>query len=378
MTAASQARNGQQQPGQAQESRPEPGLLRGSAGPLSQDYDVALLDLDGVVYLGPSAVPGAPEALAKAAEDGMRLAFVTNNSSRTPSAIAAQIVSFGVPAVASDVVTSAQAVATLLAGRLEPGAAVLVVGGNGLRIAVRDRGFRPVTVALDKPAAVVQGYAPGIGYPLLCEGALAVAAGAWFVASNADATMPTARGRQPGNGSLAQVIVHATGQQPVVAGKPEPPLHAEAVARTGARRPLIVGDRLDTDIEGAVRAGADSLLVFTGVTRPEDVLLAGPRQRPTYLAADLSGLLERHPAVNGDGTTFRCGRWTARYAGAGEPLALDGSGDTMDGLRALCAAAWSADQVTAEMVSPPLSALHFQRLVRLNAPSARIGCPPLG
>ncbi len=368
MTATGQGQNGaggeagqhapgRGEPGQGEPGQGEPGLLRGSAGPLSQEYDVALLDLDGVVYLGPSAVPGAPEALAKAADAGMRLAFVTNNSSRTPSAIAAQIASFGVPAAASDVVTSAQAAATLLAGRLDPGAAVLVVGGNGLRIAVRERGFRPVTVALDRPAAVVQGFAPGIGYPLLCEGALAVAAGAWFVASNADATMPTARGRQPGNGSLAQVIVHATGQQPVVAGKPEPPLHAEAVARTGARRPLIVGDRLDTDIEGAVRSGADSLLVFTGVTRPEDVLLAGPRQRPAYLAADLSGLLEPHPAVNGDGATFRCGGWTARSAGPGEPLALDGSGDSMDGLRALCAAAWSADQVTAEMVAPALGAL---------------------
>ena len=176
--------------------------------------------------------------------------------------------------------------------------------------------------------------------------------------------MPTARGRQPGNGSLAQVIVHATGQQPVVAGKPEPPLHAEAVARTGARRPLIVGDRLDTDIEGAVRAGADSLLVLTGVTRPEDAVLAGPRQRPTYLAADLSGLLESHPAVDGDGTMFRCGGWTARYAGPGEPLAMDGSGDSMDGLRALCAAAWSAGQVTAEMVAAAL------RTLGLNAPSA--------
>ena len=369
MTIAGQPQPGQppqSQPGQSQPQQSqlepgqhEPGLLRGSAGPLSQQYDVALLDLDGVVYLGPSAVPGAPEALAKAADSGMRLAFVTNNSSRTPSAIAAQIASFGVPAAASDVVTSAQAAATLLAGRLDPGAAVLVVGGNGLRIAVRDRGFRPVTVALDKPAAVVQGYAPGIGYPLLCEATLAVAAGAWFVASNADATMPTARGRQPGNGSLAQVIVHATGQQPVVAGKPESPLHAEAVARTGARRPLIVGDRLDTDIEGAVRAGADSLLVFTGVTRPEDVLLAGPRQRPTYLAADLSGLLESHPAVSGDGSTFRCGGWTSRYAGPGRRLALDGSGDSMDGLRALCAAAWSADQVTAEMVAPGLSTLRL-------------------
>ena len=333
------------------------GFLRGCPEPLSHAYDVALLDLDGVVYLGDAAVPGAPQALAKAADAGMRLAFVTNNSSRTPSAIAAQIAGFGVPATAADVVTSAQAAATLLAGRLAPGSAVLVVGGNGLRAAVRDRGFRPVSTALERPAAVVQGFAPGIGYPLLCEGALAVAAGAWYVASNGDATMPTGRGRQPGNGALSQVIVYSTGQQPVVAGKPEPPLHAEAVARTGARRPLVVGDRLDTDIEGAVRAGAPSLLVLTGVSRPEDAVLAAAEQRPTYLAVDLAGLLAPHPPVAAERGAFRCGGWTVRRPDGDAPLAMQGSGDAMDGLRALCAAAWSADHVTAEMIRPALAAL---------------------
>ena len=333
------------------------GLLHGCPDPLSQVYDVALLDLDGVVYLGDAAVPGAPQALAKAADAGMRLAYVTNNSSRTPSAIAAQIASFGIPATSADVVTSAQAAATLLAGRLAPGSAVLVVGGNGLRAAVRERGFRPVTTALERPAAVVQGFAPGIGYSLLCEGALAVQAGAWFVASNGDATMPTGRGRQPGNGALSQVIVYATGKQPVVAGKPEPPLHEEAVARTGARHPLVVGDRLDTDIEGAVRAGAPSLLVLTGVTRPEDAVLAGPRQRPTYLAADLSGLLAPHPPVTAGQGTFRCGGWTARRPDGDSPLVLEGSGDRTDGLRALCATAWSAGHVTPELIRPALAAL---------------------
>ena len=85
------------------------------------------------------------------------------------------------------------------------------------------------------------------------------------------------------------------------------------MARTGARRPLVVGDRLDTDIEGAVRVGADSLLVLTGVTRPADAVLAPPQQRPTYLAPDLAGLLEPHPAVTGPGTGFRCGGWRARW-----------------------------------------------------------------
>ena len=331
-------------------------LLRGSPQPLSQRYDVALLDLDGVVYLGPSAVPGAPEALAKAAGTGMRLAFVTNNSSRTPAAIAAQLAGFGVPAAAGEVITSAQAAATLLADRLEPGAAVLVVGGTGLRVAVRERGLRPVSTALDRPAAVVQGFAPGISYALLCEGELAVRAGAWYVASNADATMPTTRGIQPGNGALCQVIAYATGQQPVVAGKPEPPLHAEAVARTGAQRPLVVGDRLDTDIEGAVRVGAASLLVLTGVSLA-DAVLARPAQRPSYLAADLAGLLEPHPAVTSRQGAFCCEGWRAHGGHGGTELSLDGAGDPVDGLRALCAAAWSLDQVSGEMIRPALAAL---------------------
>jgi glycerol-1-phosphatase len=332
-------------------------LLRGSAQPLNQSYDVALLDLDGVVYLGPRAVPGAPEALAKAAAAGMRLAYVTNNASRTPAAVAAQLAGFGVQARPADVVTSAQAAASLLASRLAPGAAVLVIGSNALRIAVRERGLRPVSTALDRPAAVVQGYAPGVGYSQLLEGGLAVRAGAWFVASNADATLPTTRGIQPGNGSLLQVIAHATGQQPVVAGKPEPPLHAEAVARTGAHRPLVVGDRLDTDIEGAVRVGAASLLVLTGISRPADVAAARPGQRPSYLAADLTGLLEPHPAVTRQGPAFSCGKWRAHGGHGGTELSLDGAGDPVDGLRALCAAAWSLDQVSVDMIRPALAQL---------------------
>ena len=149
-----------------------------------------------------------------------------------------------------------------------------MVGGNGLRIALRERGLRPVSAAAERPAAVVQGFSPDLSYALLAEGALAVSRGALFVAANADVTLPTARGAEMGNGSLVQAIVTATGCQPLVAGKPETPLHAEAVDRTGAKRPLVVGDRLDTDIEGAVRAGADSLLVLTGVSSPADVVLA--------------------------------------------------------------------------------------------------------
>jgi glycerol-1-phosphatase len=310
--------------------------------PLSERYDAALLDLDGVVYLGGRPIPGAADSLKAAAAHGMKLAYVTNNASRTPHAIAAQLTAMGVPATATDIVTSAQAAAHVLADRLPAGSPVLVVGGSGLRLAVRDRGLRPVTTAIERPLAVVQGYAPDIGYGLLAEAVLAINAGAWYVLSNADLTLPTPRGAQPGNGSLAQVVIHATGQRPVVAGKPEPPLHAESVQRVGAKHPLVVGDRLDTDIEGAHRGGADSLLVLTGVTGPPALLLAPPEQRPSYVAADLAGLNARHPEVTTQHGRFSCGGWTAG-ADTGEAwLAVTGTGEWIDGLRAICAAAWSA------------------------------------
>ena len=314
----------------------------GCDSPLSEHYDAALLDLDGVVYLGGTPIQGAADALATATASGMRRAFVTNNASRTPNAIAAQLSGMGVPAAGTDVVTSAQAAAHLIADKFPAGSRVLVVGGMGLRIAVRERGLCPVSTAASQPLAVVQGYAPDISYGLLAEAALAIRAGAWYVASNADVTLPTTRGPLPGNGSLVQVLVTATGQQPVVAGKPEPPLHAESVERVAARHPLVVGDRLDTDIAGAFRGGSDSLLVLTGVSRPADVLLAPPRQRPSYLAADLAGLNTAHPGVTQSADGFSCGGWTAAAAAGDGWLRVSGSGDKLDGLRALCAAAWSA------------------------------------
>ena len=361
-------------------------LTPGQRAPAAE-YDVALLDLDGVVYSGPQAIEGAPQALTRARKAGLRLAFVTNNASRSPSAVAEHLSRLGVPATAADVVTSAQAAATVIANRFPPGSAVLVAGSNGLRIALRERGMRPVSLAADRPVAVAQGFVPGINYELLAEAGVAVRDGAFYVATNSDSTLPTPRGPQPGNGSLLAVIITATGIQPVVAGKPETPLHDEAVARTGAERPLVVGDRLDTDIEGAVRGGADSMLVLTGVTSAKGAVLAPPGQRPTYIAADLRGLVEPQPVIGprgdrgpeiadasrgnvdgaapagdrtkGDGAVraFRCGGWQAAWPGGSGPIELSGEGARIDGLRALCAAAWVAGHITEDMVSPALKIL---------------------
>ena len=308
---------------------------------LAAAYDVLLFDLDGVVYIGGTAIPGAPSALRDARQAGARVAYVTNNASRTPAAVAALLAGMGAPATEADVVTSAQAAARLLADRLPPKSRVLVIGATALSLAVRERGLVPVWTASDQPAAVVQGFGPGIDYGRLAEGGIAVRAGALFVATNADSTIPTARGTAPGNGSLLQVIEHATGTAPLVAGKPQPPLHRESVIRTGARHPLVIGDRLDTDIEAAYNAGTDSLLVLTGVDTPRTVTLAPPHRRPTYIAETLDTLLRPYPDVTASGTGATCNGWAA---GAGDdgPLTLDGDGAAIDGLRALAVAAWAA------------------------------------
>jgi len=322
-----------------------PSLAAGATRPPSTVYDVALLDLDGVVYVGPGAVPGVPEALATARATGMRLGFVTNNAARPPEEVAGHLSALGVPATAADVITSAQAAATVVAERLGAGARVLPVGGPGVADALRAAGLAVVVRAEDEPAAVVQGYGPGVGWVHLAEAVVAVRGGARHVATNTDATIPSPRGVLPGNGALVGVVSDVTGQAPLVTGKPDPAMHAECVRRTGARRPLVVGDRLDTDIEGARRAGADSLLVFTGVATPADLLAAGPDHRPDLLAPDAAGVLVPHPPVTGVDGAWRCGGWlgevtagtlTLRSIGADRP-----DGDGLDGLRALAVAHWA-------------------------------------
>ncbi|NED33072.1 HAD hydrolase-like protein [Streptomyces sp. SID8499] len=317
-------------------TRPE-----GSGQALSEAYDTALLDLDGVVYAGGDAIAHAVDSLAAARDGGMRLAYVTNNALRTPDAVAAHLTELGIPAAGSDVVTSAQAVARLIADQVPASARVLVVGGEGLRVALRERGLEPVESADDDPAAVVQGYGgPELPWGRFAEACYAVRRGVPWFASNTDLTIPGARGIAPGNGAAVEVVRIATGAEPQVAGKPLPPMHRETILRTGAKRPLVVGDRLDTDIEGAFNGGVDSLLVLTGVTDGAQLLAAPPRHRPTYVDADLRGLLTGQPEITREGDGFRCGGWTAS---AGEDrLDLAGDGQPLDGLRALCAAAWTA------------------------------------
>ena len=319
-----------------------PGQARGFA--VIDGYDAALFDLDGVVYLGPVAVPGAAEGIAALRRRRTRVGFVTNNAARPPAAVAAHLVELGIPAAADDVVTSAQAGAHLVLDRFGPGARVLVVGGEGVAAALTEVGLVGVWSADDAPVAVLQGWGFELTWQQLNEAAIAIHRGAHWVATNTDPTRPTDRGLVPGNGAAVAAVAMAVPVTPEVAGKPYRPLLDDTVARLGARRPVFVGDRLDTDIAGAVNSGLDSMLVLTGSHGAADLLLARPDERPTHLGYDLRALLEPPLLAIAEGTGWQCGSaWATVRDGAVE---LTGAPpDSPAGIWAAAHAAWAtADQ----------------------------------
>lgn len=310
--------------------------------PLCRQYDVGLFDLDGVVYAGSTPIAHAADTIEQARAAGMRAAYVTNNASRTPQQVVEKLAGVGVQAAVEDIITSAQVAAEVLAARVAPGSAVLVVGDRGLREAVEGQGLRVVETAADAPAAVVQGHSVHTGWQQLAEATVAVRAGALWVASNMDTTIPSDRGILPGNGSMVNVVAAVLGRKPdAVAGKPERAMHSASVARTAAQRPLVIGDRLDTDIEGAAASGCASLYVMTGVSTPAEVLGAAELHRPTYVAGDLRGLLQPGRSIAEAAERGSSGRWIADTAGIranGEPAGVD---DPADLLALVCGLAWS-------------------------------------
>jgi glycerol 3-phosphatase-2 len=306
---------------------------------LSAGYDLAMLDLDGVVYIGQEAVPGAAEHLDLVRESGMRLAFVTNNAARPPRAVATHLQELGVTAGPEDVVTSAQAAARVLVERLGTGARVVLLGAAGLEEALAAEGLVATHVEDEDAAALVTGYGPEVRWRHIMRAAVRVRDGLWWVASNADYTIPTAYGVAPGHGVLVETLARFTGVTPVVAGKPQRPLLDETVRRVGGERPLMVGDRLDTDIEGARNAGIDSLLVLTGVTGLDELVAAEPQERPTYLARDLGGLLRAHEAPTESEGQWELGGWRARVAD--DRVEVEGSGDAEAWWAVVASAAWA-------------------------------------
>lgn len=319
--------------------------LASSDQPLCEAYDLAMLDLDGVVYRGDEAVAGAVSAIEQARNAGMRMAYLTNNASRPSRAVAKRLRGFGVPAEDDEVVTAGEAIAHVVAEAVPKGSAVFVVGGPGLREPLQRLGLRIVDSADESPAAVVQGFHPDVGWRALAEASYAIQAGVPWYASNADRTIPTGRGVAPGNGSFIEAVRRATGATPVVAGKPERGLFEETIERTQPKNPLMVGDRLDTDIDGALNFGVDALLVLTGVSTLAETLALPEHRRPHYISPDLGGLVLPHPSVHVEGGSATC---------AGVTVTLDGDAivpmselsDTLALLRATVALGWATADAT--------------------------------
>ncbi len=328
-----------------------------TAAPLD-GVDLLLFDLDGVVYAGAEAIPHAVESIGRA-QESVRVGYLTNNASRTDATVAEQLSGFGLRVRAEDVVTSPQAAVVLLAERVPAGATVLVVGGDGLTSEVEKAGFRVTRSGADGPAAVIQGFHPSVAWTDLAEASFVLRPDPdlpW-IATNTDWTIPQSRGIAPGNGTLVAAVHTAVGRLPVVAGKPERGIFDTAVARFGGGHPLFVGDRLDTDIVGANRAGLASALVMTGIDGPKQVLAAEADFRPRYLFADLRDLFAPYPEPVSEQRrgTMRVTSGRAVVTVAADAVRLERAGEPIEVLRAASAAIWGTGKpIYALDVAPEL------------------------
>lgn len=319
---------------------------------LVAQFDAVLADLDGVVYLGPHAIPGATDALKRLADFGVGLAYVTNNASRTPAAVAAHLRDLGAPAEDHQVVSSAQAGAGLLAENFPAGSKVLVTGSKALAREVELVGMVPVHSAQEGAVVVIQGFEPTLSWNALAEASYAIAGGAAWVATNTDMTIPQPGGTAPGNGTLVAAVQAATGKEPLVAGKPEPVLFHTAADRIGSAHPLVVGDRLDTDILGGNNAGMATAVVLTGVDTFTTILAARTAERPRFLLATLAELFEPYPEIRREGEAFSCGKASASAADG--TVTITGAQEDTDSWRCACAAWWNAEPHATEVNSPEL------------------------
>lgn len=317
-------------------------------------YDTLLADLDGVVYEGKHAIRDAVASITKIQADGIAIGYVTNNSSRKPETITEQLSGFGISASPDAIISSALTGAELLSTLIPKGSKVLVVGGEGLRSRIEEFGFVVVDSADDAPAGVIQGFSPDVAWKHLAEAAFAIQRGAKWVATNSDWTLPQDRGLAPGNGTLVSAVHTAVGQLPVVAGKPEPAIFHTAIKHFGSNSALFVGDRIDTDIVGANRAGIDSALVLTGVSTRKELLGIDAKGRPTFVIETLADLLEPYPAPKAIKRGFECLGVEVEMLG-NKVVVTHGDPKSIGALRAACAVIWSSDQpIYALEVEPAL------------------------
>ncbi|TLP71873.1 HAD-IIA family hydrolase [Nesterenkonia sphaerica] len=257
---------------------------------LIDQFDGVLFDLDGVLYAGPEAIPGAPEAVSELGARGIRFAFVTNNASRSAAQIAEHLVELGITADPEQIFGSAPAGVTLMARHVPAPAKVLVTGSDSLRSLCREAGYTVVDSADACPAAVIQGFEPTLGWADLAEAAYAINRGASWFATNLDRSVPRERGVAPANGALVEAVSFATGAHPRAAGKPQPDMFQQAAKALELTQPLVIGDRLDTDVLGGNRAGFTTALVLTGATTQTEAEAATGEEKPDIVISSLAAL----------------------------------------------------------------------------------------
>lgn len=311
------------------------------AGSIFDNYQTVLLDLDGVVYEGANAIDDSVESISKLKELGIPVGYVTNNSSRTLEAIANQLKGIGISVLESEIISSAKSGAELLGSLIPSGSRVLVVGGEGLRLATHEAGYEVVSSSDANPAAVIQGFSPEVGWNDLAEASFAIQRGAKWVATNQDWTIPREKGLAPGNGTLVSAVHTAVGQLPLVAGKPEPAIFETALRAFHSESAIYVGDRLDTDVLGANAAGIGSALVMTGVTTRKELLAAKPDSRPKYILQTLKDLLQDYQAPVKTKRGFALDDVETELLGQ-KVLVTQGEASSLAALKCACMLIWSS------------------------------------
>lgn len=306
------------------------------------EYDTLLCDLDGVIYEGTDAIVDAVETVNSFLAQGLPVGYVTNNSSRKPETIAEQLAGFGIQALPENVIGSAKTGVEILATLIPAGSRVLVVGGEGLRSRVIEAGFELVKTSDENPAGVIQGFDPSVAWTDLAEASYSISNGATWVATNQDWTIPREKGIAPGNGTLVSAVHTAVGQLPIVAGKPEPAIYKTAVDHFGAKNAIFVGDRIDTDIRGANRAGLDSVLVMTGISTRKEVLGVKKEDRPTYIIGTMAELLQAYDLPKKTKRGYSCKNAEVELLG-NKVVVVNGDPKSIGALRAACAVIYASE-----------------------------------
>lgn len=257
---------------------------------LPSNIKALILDMDGVIWKSDAPIGDLPATFKRIRERGLKFVFATNNGTKTPEDYQEKLRELGVEVEAPQVVTSALGIAFLLAQRHPRGTKVFVIGENGIRMALEEKGFEVLGVEdAPKAEAVVMGIDRGINFQKMSEATLLVRAGIPFYTTNTDRTFPTPRGEIPGSGAWLSVVITATGVEPIVAGKPFPYLMELALERLGTSREetLVVGDRLETDIAAGQAVGCPTAFVLSGVSKLEEAAA----WNPNIIADDLAALV---------------------------------------------------------------------------------------